>query len=168
MRILICALAVAALATTATGDDARDRNAKAALAIVAAQQDAAIQAKAKTATAPIDWETDYKAACESAKAKGFPILCLCACNKCDVCKQMDASTLKDQDVRDRSRKFIMIRLDTAKDKTLTSELGAAASGPTIITAKPDGTIIDRVKGMVGTKDMLDKMGVASVASGKLP
>ena len=80
---------------------------------------------------------------------------------CLPCKMMDESTFKDQKVIDwLASKTVAIKVDADRNTTLAGKFRVDAY-PTLLFAKPDGSEMDRMVGMLQTDAFLQEAKAAS-------
>jgi thiol:disulfide interchange protein DsbD len=115
----------------------------------------------------IDWVSYRDQPIEQLHKKNRPVLIDFYADWCTACKQLDRKTFRDQRVVDKSREFIMVRVDCTspddKCTALTEKLKVSGL-PTVVFIGPKGNELDslRLVGFLGPGEMLKKMEEASV------
>lgn len=116
------------------------------------------------ATEEIKWLTSLEPALAQAKETGRPIMIDFFATWCPPCKMLDAKTYTDAKVVERSREWIMVRIDVDKNKALAQEY-QIGSIPTLVLLQPDGKEASRELGFIPPAEMLAFMARVKPAQG---
>jgi thiol-disulfide isomerase/thioredoxin len=122
-----------------------------------AQQDAAAPEVSKSV--PKGWIEDFEAAKQQAAKEGKLILMdFSGSDWCGWCRKMDAEVFtKDRFVREASKKFVLVSVDSPRDKSILSALARKQNSalaekyevrgyPTVVIVDPDGKEVKRHSG----------------------
>ena len=104
-------------------------------------------------TNEIQWLTSLSPALAKAKETGKPIMIDFFATWCPPCKMLDAQTYTDAKVQDRSKDWIMVRIDVDENKALAREY-QIASIPTLVLLNPNGKEVAREMGFIPPAEML--------------
>jgi len=110
-----------------------------------------------------DWMVnDIEGAFAKAKADNKPVMMDFYADWCVACVELDRKTYNQQEIIDRSKKFVCLKMDfTTQDdwsKKISTEYQIKGM-PTVIFFKPDGTEVERFvgfKGAAGVGKMMDR------------
>jgi len=134
---------------------------------------------------PSGWTDDFGAAKAQAAAENKKVLLVFSGSDwCGWCKKLDKDTLSKSDfVKPASKKFVLVMIDSPKDKSVLSATARAQNPrlvsqydvhgyPSVVLADAEGTVIARSSGYVkgGPKAFLaklDEMAKAPAPSGKV-
>ncbi len=118
--------------------------------------------------AGIEFVEGYASAVARAELERKPLLVLFRASWCRWCGEMTAKVLSEQQVVQRSRRFVCVAVDADRDPDICRTHGVRGY-PTILVISPDGREISRRTGKVALKTlvaMLDDVdsAAASVAA----
>ncbi len=110
----------------------------------------------------IDWVSFRDQSIEELQKKNRPVLMDFYAEWCAACKELDRKTFREQRVVDKSREFIMVRVDCTSphDKcTALTEKFKVSGLPTVVFISRKGNELDslRLVGFLGPAEMLKKM-----------
>jgi thioredoxin-related protein len=116
---------------------------------------------AATATAvragDVPWRHNIGRAVREAKRRGRPIFVQVGSPGCVWCRKLENSTLQNPEVcRLLTERFIPVKVDGSEDKETVQELGIR-SYPTLLMASPDGTLLEKREGYVGTREFIRRL-----------
>jgi thioredoxin-related protein len=116
---------------------------------------------AATATAvragDVPWRHNYGRAVREAKRKGLPIFVQIGTPDCVWCRKLEKSTLKNPEVRRLlTERFIPVKVDGSEDRHTVQEFGVR-SYPTLLMTSPDGKLLEKREGYVGTREFLKRL-----------
>ena len=125
----------------------------------AGQQDETADAPAVSKSVPKGWTEDFEAAKEQAAKEGKLILIdFSGSDWCGWCKKMDEEVFaKDRFVREASKKFVLMMVDSPNDKSILSALARKQNSglketysvrgfPTVVIVDPEGKEVKRHSG----------------------
>ena len=125
----------------------------------AEQQDGTADAPAVSKSVPKGWTEDFEAAKEQAAKEGKLILIdFSGSDWCGWCKKMDEEVFaKDRFVREASKKFVLMMVDSPNDKSILSVLARKQNSglketysvrgfPTVVIVDPEGKEVKRHSG----------------------
>ena len=118
-----------------------------------------VDAPAPTAAAngeSIDWMTELEPALAKAKETGKPVMVDFYATWCPPCKMLDAQTYTDAGVIEKSKEWVMVRIDVDQNKELSRQYGIQ-SIPTIVLIDPNGKEMSRTTGFVEAGTMINMM-----------
>jgi thioredoxin-like negative regulator of GroEL len=104
----------------------------------------------------IDWQTNFNEAIELAKEQGKPVMIDFWAIWCPPCRKMDMEVWPDAEVIALSRKFVCIKVDIDRNKSLASNYGIRAI-PTLIFTDPLGKKTKKRVGYVLAKKLVPLM-----------
>jgi thioredoxin-related protein len=116
---------------------------------------------AATATAvragDVPWRHNYGRAVREARRKGRPIFVQVGAPGCVWCRKLEKSTLKNPEVcRLLTERFIPVKVDGSADKHTVQKFGVR-SYPTLLMASPEGKVLEKREGYVGTKEFIKRL-----------
>ena len=125
----------------------------------AANPEEAADAPAVSKSVPKGWTEDFEAAKQQAAKEGKLILMdFSGSDWCGWCKKMDEEVFtKDRFVREASKKFVLVSVDSPRDKSILSALARKQNSalaekyevrgyPTVVIVDPDGKEVKRHSG----------------------
>ena len=125
----------------------------------AGDADEAGDAPAVSKSVPKGWTEDFEAAKQQAAKEGKLILMdFSGSDWCGWCRKMDAEVFtKDRFVREASKKFVLVSVDSPRDKSILSALARKQNSalaekyevrgyPTVVIVDPDGKEVKRHSG----------------------
>ena len=139
-------------------------------------------AVAVSKSVPKGWGEDFKAAQKQAEKEGkYMLLAFSGSDWCGWCVKMDREIYSDKKfVRQAKRDFVLVMIDSPRDKTILSPLAAEQNRdivrkfgirgyPCSILAKPDGSEVKRFSGYQsgGPEGFLKQLKKAAAEAGKL-
>jgi tetratricopeptide (TPR) repeat protein len=114
---------------------------------------------------PIRWRDDYGSAMKEATAKGLPLLVNIGSTDCFWCKQLDARTFIDEEIRTiLNTRFIPLKLDGNKHPKLTKDL-KIEKYPTLIFAAPEGAVLGFREGFIEIPALKEQLVKVLAAAG---
>jgi thiol:disulfide interchange protein len=106
----------------------------------------------------VNWETDFPAALERARAEGKPVLVNFYAEWCVWCKRMESTTLRDNDVKTVLRdQVIAVSLDVdGNGRELSNHYGVDGL-PTTLVLDGNGHEIGRIAGYMPPTGFLERV-----------
>ena len=104
----------------------------------------------------ISWMTELEPALAKAKETGKPVMVDFYATWCPPCKMLDAQTYTDAGVIEKSKEWVMVRIDVDQNKALSQQYGIQ-SIPTIVLIDPNGKEMSRTSGFVEADKMVEMM-----------
>jgi len=95
-----------------------------------------------------------------ARREGRPVVVDVAAEWCIPCKEMDATTFRDPEVRDEAERFVMVKLDMTlegEENDRLTELFLIRGVPTTLFLDPAGEESERKVGYVSAEEMVETM-----------
>jgi len=105
----------------------------------------------------IKWEQAPRRAAESSKETSRPVMLYVTADYCGYCRKLEKETWADSTVAKLvNERFIPLKVDGTREQRLVKTLEIDGF-PAVIILSPEGEVLGRVDGYVGSKDMLARL-----------
>ena len=104
----------------------------------------------------IQWEENFEAAMQRARAEGKPILIDFYADWCGPCKMMDAQTYPDRDVIAQSQNWVTVKVNGEKRPDVMQAYGVSGY-PTILFAQGSGQPLSSTTGFLDAPQLVQTM-----------
>ncbi len=105
----------------------------------------------------VEWRTDYNRARQEAAEKSRPLLIDFGTETCFWCKQLEARTFTDADIRTLlNERFVPLRIDAHRNADLAEKLNIR-NYPTLVFASPDGRILGFQEGFLEAPKLKEQL-----------
>ena len=105
----------------------------------------------------VPWRHNLGRAAREAKRRGLPLFVQVSSPNCVWCQRMENSTLQHPEVcRLLTERFIAVKVDGSEDRETVQQF-AVRSYPTLLFAHPDGTVLQKQVGYLGTSELVRRL-----------
>ena len=107
-----------------------------------------------------DWLHDYEKALERSKAQSKPIFAYLETDWCTYCRQMERTTLKDQQlIEDMGGKYVWLKLNAESDEEgiMLRDRFGITSFPGMLILTSQGEEVDRLSGYLSSQEFRQKV-----------
>jgi len=116
----------------------------------------AIIAAENKAKKSINWMYDYNKAVQKAKKDSKPMMISFGASYCKPCKKLDAETFVDSKVIDQSKKFVCVKIDIEKQKSVADKFKLKGI-PTVVFTKSTAKEVLRTTGFKSADEFVKIM-----------